>query len=416
MESNRGFHSLQLTNFLSFGAEGVHVTLQPLNVLIGQNASGKTNFLQAIELLRSLPGGAPPLGFGGVSYVPQWTLGSVTDLLHRGPIELPTAQIAAEIHTQPIADFLRHRLTFTSINQRLQVLEEDIEPAPGTKGDSLPNFYYRFAHNEAAVVMRQAVQKPLSSQQTLKYSWVERRETGSIRPDQSILTQRNDPNGLPALSALVETYRAIKIFRDFEMHGQNSLRVGQRPDLPDDFLEESGRNLSLILNDFQYQGIMGKIVASLKDVYDEVEDVTVKVSGGTVQTFIRERGLRDPIPAGRLSDGTLRYLCLLAILHHPKPPPLVCLEEPEVGLHPDVIARLADLLIEASQRMQLIVTTHSDLLVTALGQHPEAILVCERGEQGTRIERLEADRMEKWLQEYSLGELWRSGEIGGVRF
>src|SRR4030042_5600050 len=94
------------------------------------------------------------------------------------------------------------------------------------------------------------------------------------------------------------------------------------------------------------------------------------------------------IPATRLSDGTLRYLCLLSILCHPNPPPLVCIEEPELGLHPDVLPNLALLMLSASERCQLIVTTHSDILVDALTEIPESVIVCEKQGGSTRMQRL----------------------------
>ena len=118
------------------------------------------------------------------------------------------------------------------------------------------------------------------------------------------------------------------------------------------------------------------------------------------------------MPATRLSDGSLQYLCLLSVLCHPEPPPLICLEEPEAGLHPDIIPEVAKLLLEASQRTQLVVTTHSDMLVSALSEVPEAIVVCERGEEGTQLRRLEPDKLKEWLERYRLGELWTMGEIG----
>ena len=122
------------------------------------------------------------------------------------------------------------------------------------------------------------------------------------------------------------------------------------------------------------------------------------------------------VPATRLSDGTLRYLCLLAILCHPNPPPLVCIEEPELGLHPDVLPTLAELLKEASERCQLIVTTHSDILVDAMSDRPEAVLVAEKHESGTVLRRLEASKLKPWLEKYRLGALWTRGEIGGTRW
>jgi predicted ATPase len=133
-----------------------------------------------------------------------------------------------------------------------------------------------------------------------------------------------------------------------------------------------------------------------------------------VQVFFQEG--KWAIPATRLSDGTLRYLCLLAILCHPTPPPLICIEEPELGLHPDIVPHLATLLRDASTRTQLIVTTHSDILVDALTDSHDAVIVCEKHDGATRLARLDAEKLRPWLEKYRLGELWTRGEIGGTRW
>lgn len=117
-----------------------------------------------------------------------------------------------------------------------------------------------------------------------------------------------------------------------------------------------------------------------------------------------------------MSDGTLRYLCLLAILCHPKPPPLICIEEPELGIHTDIIPVLATLLKEAATRTQLIVTTHSEALVDELSDTPDSIHVCEKKQGCTQFRRLETDDLKDWVKKYSLGEFWRKGEIGGNRW
>lgn len=74
----------------------------------------------------------------------------------------------------------------------------------------------------------------------------------------------------------------------------------------------------------------------------------------------------------------IRFLCLLAILRHPNPPPLICIEEPELGMHPDAMSVIAELLQDAATRTQIILTTHSDALISSLTS-PEMVFVCERG-------------------------------------
>ena len=153
----------------------------------------------------------------------------------------------------------------------------------------------------------------------------------------------------------------------------------------------------------------------MQELFDGIVDVNCPVTSGTVSLSLEEWGGRQ-ISASRLSDGTLRYLCLLAILLHPKPPSLVAIEEPELGLHPDVVAQVAELLVNASQRMQIVVTTHSRMLVDALSDYPSSVVVCEQENGESRFERLDNERLKTWLDEYSLGDLWGSGELGGNRW
>jgi predicted ATPase len=308
---------------------------------------------------------------------------------------------------------LRHSLAFASMSQRFWVTDERVEIDISGYRPDLPTAYYKYQNGRpTAASLKQSVD---SRGHIVLEGWEEKPLSG-VKSDQSILSQRNDPDSYPALSYLAEQYRSIKIYRNFNFDGPNSMRRAQQPDLPIDFLEEDGRNLSLVLNDLQHQGALDMIVEKLKAVYEDVESINVRVAGGTVQTFLRERGLSSSIPAARLSDGTLRYLCLLTILYHPSPPPLICLEEPEIGLHPDLISSLAEMLKEASQRTQIIVTTHSDLLVSKFSDQPEAVVVCERTPTGTTLKRLEAKALEGWLEEYSLGEVWLKGGIGGTRW
>jgi predicted ATPase len=141
--------------------------------------------------------------------------------------------------------------------------------------------------------------------------------------------------------------------------------------------------------------------------------LSTKVSAGSVQIYLHEDGLSVPVPATRLSDGTLRFLALLAILLNPESATLICVEEPELGLHPDALFLLAELLVEASAKTQVIVTTHSDALVSELTEHAESVLVCDYGETGTELRRLDSTKLTFWLDKYRLGEVWRLGKIGG---
>jgi predicted ATPase len=158
------------------------------------------------------------------------------------------------------------------------------------------------------------------------------------------------------------------------------------------------------------------LIELLQKFYEPVKDVDTELLGTHLRLMIKEDGLASRTPASRLSDGTLRWLMLLIVLLDPAPPPVICIDEPELGLHPDILPTLADLLRDASTRTQLIVTTHSSALVDAFSDEPEAVCVCEKVDGSTVIRRLSGERLSSWLDDYSLGQLWAKGEIGGNRW
>ncbi|MEG3839894.1 AAA family ATPase [Microcoleus sp. herbarium14] len=399
MEGKRFIHSLQLQNFLSYGSEGEKIELQPLNVLIGTNASGKSNLIEAMGVLKATPTDllAPIRQGGGIS-----------DFLWKGEKGTPTAKIEAILNYPERTMPLRYQISFTAVGPRLEVVDEAIEDmAPRHSSESQPFFYYRYSDRGRPVInVIEDNEQPTRKLRNL------RRE--DIIPDQSILSQRKDPEQYPELSYLGNKFADIGLYRNWQT-GRDSVCIkAQQTDLPEHPLLEDGGNLGLVLNNLQYQLGSRQIIEKLQLFYDAAEELSIKIYGGTVQIFIRETGLIQPIPATRLSDGTLRYLFLIALLLDPTPGPLICIEEPEIGLHPDILPAVAEMLIEASQRTQLIVTTHSDALVSALS--PESVLICDRDDRGSHLNRLDGDRLKKWLENYSLGDLWRMGEIGGNRW
>ncbi len=208
----------------------------------------------------------------------------------------------------------------------------------------------------------------------------------------------------------------MRIYREWSFGHTAVFREPQQSDMRNDVLEEDFSNLGLFLNRLKTRFPAAKkaILNGLRDLYDGIHDFDVLIQDRTVQVFFTEGEFS--IPAARLSDGTLRYLCLLAILCDPTPPKLICIEEPELGLHPDVLPKVAGLLLEASKKTQLIVTTHSDILVDAMTETPEVVIVCEKTEGQTTMERLKADELKDWLERYRLGQLWIKGEIGGTRW
>lgn len=115
----------------------------------------------------------------------------------------------------------------------------------------------------------------------------------------------------------------------------------------------------------------------------------------------------------QLSDGTLRFICLVTLLLQPihLQPDTIIVDEPELGLHPYALATLGALLRQASENKQIVVSTQSVELVNQLS--PEDIIVVERHEGASAFRRLDPKHLEQWLEDYALGELWKMNVVGG---
>jgi predicted ATPase len=386
----RLFGTIAPRNLLSFGPDTEPIELKSLNVLIGPNGSGKSNLIEAITLLRAAPGDLRDVIRQG---------GGVTEWVWKGQPMAP-ASVEATVANPKGNQDLRHFLSFRAGGQAFRLEDERIENREPHQGQTQPYFYYRYQQGRPAVNVA---------------GHQRRLELETVDLDASILAQRRDPEQYPEITYLASTYQKIRVYREW-IFGRNAVFRGvQKADMRNDRLEEDFSNLGLFLNRLRrHPKAKDALLAALRDLYDGIRDFDVSVEAGTVQVFLTEQDF--VIPATRLSDGTLRYLCLLAILCDPEPPPLICIEEPELGLHPDLLPKIADLLIAASERTQLIVTTHSDILVDAMTECPEAVLVCEKREGQSTIRRLDADQLKAWLEKYSLGQLWTRGQLGGTRW
>ena len=405
MKGKKFIETIRLENMLSYGASDDPFPLEPLNVLIGPNASGKSNLIEALSLLAAAPGNLQePIRLGG----------GVSEWLWKGAADNATATIDVSV-TYPVATLhgtpLRYCLSFTGNEWQFQLVDEVVENGGQTKvnhGQSA--LYYQYSLRKIRPVIN--VFDPTPESRPLRLLQVD-----DVRPDQSILSQLRDPFAYPELTYLTDQFGRMRFYREWGVGRDAPARRPQRSDSYQATLLEDASNLGLVLSDMlNHPAVKARIVERMKDFYSSFNDVNVAISGGAVQTFFHEAGLHQPVPATRLSDGSLRYLCLLAVLCHPNPPQVICIEEPELGLHPDIIPEVAKLLIEASSRSQIFVTTHSDILVDCLTDVPESVIVCEKDNGATKLERLDPKELKPWLEQYSLGDMWTRGAIGGNRW
>lgn len=391
---------ITLKNLLSF--EDDFLELRQLNVFIGHNGSGKSNLIEAVGLLQSTPWGiAGTIREGG----------GVDDWIWKGADKGATSSIEAIVKlddklAKKNSDIdLRYQLDFQAVNRRFEIVNECVENEQPMPGKKVLRHYF-FYQNGHPVIKVGNPDDPKEQR---------RLERASINLEKSILAQMRDPENYPELTWIGDKFGSIRIYREWSFGRETPPRKYQSTSLETDFLREDCLNLGLILNNLHNKPeSKARILEALQALYPSITDFGVNIEGAQTQVFLHEG--RFSIPATRLSDGTLRFLCLLAILCHPTPPPLICIEEPELGLHPDTLSELAKLLREASRRTQLIVTTHSDLLVDEFSNEPETVVTFEKDGEASSMQRLDAKRLGIWLKKYTLGQMRQTGHIGGNRW
>ena len=376
MDGKRFIRTIRLENILSYGPDSTEFELLPLNVLIGPNASGKSNLIEALSLLESAPSNLQrPIEMGGGTR--EW--------LWKGQDDLPIATIEVTVeHPNQLSD-IRYKLSFSESKAGDFKLEDEKIEWTGNK--NINGEHLSITNNK-----------------------------------QSMMSQIHDPIAYPELDYLRNKFGNILFYRKPELGHYKSPHIPTPIDFPQKYLSENASNINAVLSNVLENPELKELIMNyMKDFYPNIYNIGFEIRDGSVLMYMREQGLNHPIPATRVADGTLRFLSLLMILFHPEPPPVICIEKPESGLHPDILPEVAKLIVEASSRSQIIVTTNSDILVDALTDYPESIIVCEKPEASTLLQRLEREEIERWLSAYrggddQLGTLWTSGAIGGNRW
>ena len=394
--------SIRPVNLLSFGPDTKEIELRPLNILIGPNGSGKSNLIEILGLLSNLPDKDPWSDIIRTGGVDEWIWKGVPKQKATNGI-LPSVQVAFQAERpDDIRDYkielVKHPATY-SFRVHSETIGIYPRPVPPTV-----NYLNRPPNSPDSAFIYEG-KSPNTKIEDLDVTL-------------SVLAQLFGPSYRQALADFPQKLSKIALYRDWVFGVDASPRDPQPVGIGSANLDEDMTNLAEVLKSWRDRGELkafDRLRELMQKFYEPVKDIDAALVSTSIQIFVRESSGFNT-PASRLSDGTLRWLALLIILLNPTPPPVICLEEPELGLHPDIIPTLADLLRDASTRTQLILTTHSRSLVECFSDDPESVCICEKFDGATEITRLEADRMRTWLDKYSLGQLWSSGEIGGNRW
>ena len=205
------------------------------------------------------------------------------------------------------------------------------------------------------------------------------------------------------LLADLQVYRFHHIRKSIFENPSNSI-------LPDTKLSRDGSNIANFLlhlklkHKFYYEKILNRV--SMDSPF--IEDfILVPIPWGDskgMQLNWKQKNVKHVFHPCQLSDGTLRLICLAAALLQPDPPLAVVIDEPELGLHPDAVRLLAESIRDAADKTQVIIATHSPLLVDRFD--PKDIIVVNRRDGASHLDRFTSNELKPWIEEYTLGELW----------
>lgn len=381
-------HQLSVEGLLSFGKKTVFEFGQ-LNLLIGPNGSGKSNLLNCIRILRLAP----------LDIQQAFQDSGFEDWLYKDA-GLKSASLEAKLN---LPELVHHRIRFLFQSDSRAALEEVISHG---KGDELKDPFFigsqRGGASLSAIGKRRRINRNLNADE--------------YNPFASILSQIRDAGQYPEITHLADLYSEIRIYSEWTFGRTSKLREATPTSRTTATLSESMDDLALALNGLEKTAAHEKIRELLRELKETYVDYITRILFGRVGLELLESPFESPLPAQRLSDGTLRFLALAAILFQPTPPPLICLEEPELGMHPDMIRMVAKMIIDAASRTQLIVTTHSEFLLTSLQDDFDTLFAFDTGVNGSSVRPFSQAEYSVWREEHTLGELWTSGELGGNRW
>ena len=232
----------------------------------------------------------------------------------------------------------------------------------------------------------------------------------------SVLCQLMDSNRYPQISTLRKAIADIAIYNYFTTTENSPIRKPAAPTSATKLVAD-GSNLPQLLNwiNINHKKDYKAIKNSLNAINPNITDIDFHPLGTNVELLLEEEEFNSSVHVAHVSDGTLRYLCLMAIVHNPKRGRFICIDEPEVGLHPDMICEFMEAMEEASDTTQFLVSTHSELVLNQTTV--DNVIVCEKDDKNaTCIKTFRTEEYKEWAADYSTGNLWRNGDLGGNRY
>lgn len=361
----------------------IKLDLRPLCVLIGANGVGKTSVLDVLSLLASSASGKLSRAMS--------ELGGFTSLLtldHGGEMELA---ISRTTHSSTPLEYA-FKMTLEGLSYRIEN-----EALLQQKTEGYPRFLLSASGSDINYFAG-------LSGEILRAEWThDERETALSQVPKTLRETEDFRRGLASAAS----------YHILDVGPRSPVRLPQQVQ-PSELPGPNGEELISCLYNLR-EGRSSRFEAiedALRAAFPRFERMEFRsVAAGTLALAWHEKDRSQPFFINQLSEGTVRFLWLTTLLQSPGLTALTLIDEPEISLHPELLSLLVGLLREAARRTQIIVATHSDRLIRFLA--PDEVVTMNISDDGI-TELCWADQLdlERWLEDYTLDELWRHGRIG----
>ena len=349
--------------------------VRDVNICVGANGSGKSNFVQVFKMLMEMPR----------KNLQKFVMenGGADNFLYNGLKNTPSIKIEFEFESQSFH----------------------------AKGTNLYRFELTPTVNETFIVNEER-----------KYVTTNWRSYGSPSPESRLSDEHNEESANGQFNGVGHfVYEAISRWMVYHFHDTSTLAPMRRSEIVEDNLvfRHNGSNIAPFLlqlkNDDFFKSFYKEIVDATRLVIPFFDDFRLDlIKFGEVEKVKlswQQKGSDFPMQPYHLSDGSIRFICLATALLQPEPPSTIIIDEPELGLHPEAVRVLAELIKDAAKRTQIIVATQSPLLLDQFAI--EDIVVVNRKDGQSTFKRLKRSDFTEWLEDYSVGELWTKNVIQG---
>jgi len=375
-----------------------------LNLLVGPNASGKTNLLRALEFLRAIAhgqvaalvhasGGIVPLLWNHEAPAIEWSVALNQNLLTNRP---------------SVLEFSLTQLLGSSYVVAWDVLGDE---TVRVNREADPSHWYYWRDRESAFVRQAgrdglvAVGPPSNANESLLCQI-----PGSGSPLANLELY-------PQASAIRFALSQLFICQGINTARNSPIRLPVTTQYARQ-LEPDGANLASVLHTLYTDDreFHEKIDEAMRAAFgnEYVELVFQPAAAQMIQLAVQWRSSKRPHAGQELSDGTLRFLFLIAVLASPDPAPLVAIDEPEVGLHPSMFPIIAEYAAEAAGRTQIVLASHSPEFLDAFSEFEPDVTVCHWDAGQTRLRALSSGSLSRWLERYRLGHLFTRGDLDAL--